>query len=191
MATSLSNLVGNLTEGTHKIKCNDCDYFLEYQSVKDNFIKYKRLSYNKDYSNNFDEGLKKQFKNSFKFSNNDINKFILQLKKGVFPYEYMDDLKNFNEILLSEKEEFYSNLSIDDITDADYMHAKSVCKDFNLKNLGEHRHLYLKSDRLLLVDVFENFRKLHLKIYHLDPTKFLSSPGLAWQTALKKTEVKL
>ena len=107
MATSLSNLVGNLTEGTHKIKCNDCDYFLEYQSVKDNFIKYKRLSCNKDYSNNIDEGLKNQFKNSFKFSNNDINKFILQLKKGVYPYEYMDDWENFNEILLSEKEEFY------------------------------------------------------------------------------------
>ena len=71
------------------------------------------------------------------------------------------------------------------------MHAKRVCKDFDLKILGEYRHLYLKSDRLLLIDVFENFRKMHLKIYHLDPTNFFSPPGLAWQTALKKTEVKL
>ena len=78
-----------------------------------------------------------------------------------------------------------------DITDADSMHAKRICKDFEIKNLYEHHDLYLKSDTLLLADVFENFRKMCLKIYHLDPVKFLSAPGLAWQAALKKTEVKL
>ena len=92
---------------------------------------------------------------------------------------------------MPEKEEFYSNLNMEDITDADYMHAKRVCKDFEIKNLGEYHDLYLKSDTLLLADVFENFRKMCLKIYHLDPVKFLSAPGLAWQAALKKTEVKL
>ena len=59
-----------------------------------------------------------------------------------------------------------------------------------MKNLGEFHDLYLKSDVLLLADVFENFRKMCLKIYELDPVKFFSSPGLAWQAALKKTEVK-
>ena len=59
MPTSLSNLVVNLTEGIRKIKCKDCDYFLEYRSVKDNSIKYKCLSCNKDYSNKIDEELKK------------------------------------------------------------------------------------------------------------------------------------
>ena len=59
------------------------------------------------------------------------------------------------------------------------------------KNLGEYHDLYLKSDTLLLADVFENFRKVCLKIYHLDPVKFLSAPGLAWLLALKKSEVKL
>ena len=72
-----------------------------------------------------------------------------------------------------------------EITDADYMHGKRVCKDFEIKNLGEYH------DTLLLDDVFENFRKMCLKIYQLDPAKFLSAPGLAWQVALKKTEVKL
>ena len=78
-----------------------------------------------------------------------------------------------------------------DITDADYMPAKRVCKEFEIRNLGEYHDLYLKSDTLLLADVLENFRKMCLKIYYLDPVKFLSAPELAWQAALKKTEVKL
>ena len=81
LSQPLSNLVDNLTEGIHKIKCKDCDCFLEYESVKDNLIKYKCLACNKDYSNKIDEELKKQFKNTSNFSNNDINKFISLLKK--------------------------------------------------------------------------------------------------------------
>ena len=103
----------------------------------------------------------------------------------------MDDWEKFNGTTLPENEEFYSNLNMEGITDADYIHAKRVCKDFEIKNLGEYHHLYLKSDTLLLADVFENFKKICLKIYHLDPVKFVSAPVLAWQAALKKTEVKL
>ena len=73
IASSLSNLVDNLTEGINKIKCKDCDCFFEYESVKDDLIKYKCFSCNKDCSNKLDEKLKKKFKNTFKFSNNDIN----------------------------------------------------------------------------------------------------------------------
>ena len=69
--------------------------------------------------------------------------------------------------------------------------TKRVCKYFETKNLGEYYDLYLKSDTLPLADVLESFRKMCLKIYYLDPAKFLSAPGLAWQAALKKTEVKL
>ena len=101
----------------------------------------------------------------------------------------MDYWEKFNETTLPEKEEFYSNLNMDGITDADYMHAKRVCKDFEIKNLSKYHDLYLRSDMLLLADVFENFRKMSLM--NLDPVKFLSAPGLAWQAALKKTEVKL
>ena len=102
----------------------------------------------------------------------------------------MHEWEKFNERTLPEKEEFYSNLNID-ITDADYMHGKRVCKDFEIKHLGEYHDLYLKSETLLLVDVFKNFRKMCLKIYELDPVKFLSASGLAWQAALKETDVKL
>ena len=80
---------------------------------------------------------------------------------------------------------------MENITDEDYMQAKRVCKDFDIKSLGEYYVLYLNSDTLLLADVFENFRKICLKIYHLILAKFLSAPRLARKAALKKTEVKL
>ena len=80
---------------------------------------------------------------------------------------------------------------MEDITDGDYMHAKRVCKDFEIKNLGEYHDLYLKNDTLFFVDVFEDFREMSLKIYHLDPEKFLSAPGLICQAALKKSDLKL
>ena len=83
----------------------------------------------------------------------------------------MDDWEKFNE-----KEEFYSNLNMEDITDTDYMHAKRVSKDFEIKNLGEYHDLYSKGDTLLLADVFKNFRKMCLKIYHLDLVKCISAP---------------
>ena len=72
MVSSLSNLVNNLAGGINNIKCKDCDCFLEYESVKDNLIKYKFLFCNKGYSNKIDEKFKKRFKNTFKFLNNEI-----------------------------------------------------------------------------------------------------------------------
>ena len=80
---------------------------------------------------------------------------------------------------------------MEDITDADYMYEKRFCKDFEIKKIGECHDLYLNSDTLLLADVFKNFRKMSLEIYHLDPVKVLSALWLVWQTALKKTELKL
>ena len=141
MVSSVSNLVDNLAEGIHKIKFKDCDCFLQYESVKGNLIKYKCLSCNKDYSNKLDEKFKKRFKNTIKFFDNDINKFILFLRKGVYPYEYMDDLEKFNKTTLPEIEKSYSNLIYSNLR---------VSKDFEIKNLGEYHDLYLKSDTLLL-----------------------------------------
>ena len=102
----------------------------------------------------------------------------------------MDGWEKFNEASLPEKD-VYSYLNIEDITDADYVYAKRVCKAFEIKNLGEYPDLYVQSDTLLLADVFENFRNTCLKIYKFDPAKFHSAPGLAWQAALKKANIKL
>ena len=128
VVSSLSNLVDNLTERIHKIKCKDCDCFVEYESVKHNLIKYKCLSYSKDYSNEFDTKLKERFKNTFKFYNNDMNKFILLLRKGFYPCGYMNEWEKFNKTTLPEKEDFYYNLNMENITDADYIMQKDFVK---------------------------------------------------------------
>ena len=73
---------------------------------------------------------------------------------------------------------------MEEITNVGYIHGKRVSKDFKIKKLGEYHDLYLKNDTLLSADVFENFRKMYLKVYQLDPAKFLSAPGLAWQVAI-------
>ena len=99
--------------------------------------------------------------------------------------------KNSVKYFYLKKKIFYIHLNIGDITDADYAHAKRVWKDFEIKNLVEYFDLYLQSDTLLSEDLFENPRNVFLKICELDPAKFLSALGLAWQAALKKTKVKL
>ena len=89
----------------------------------------------------------------------------------------MDDRERFNETSLPEKEDFYNHLNMEDITDANYAHTKIVCKDFEIKNIGEYHDLQVQSDTLLLADVFENFRNMCLEIYELDPAKFLPAFG--------------
>ena len=90
-------------------------------------------------------GLIKKFPNTYKFCNNDINKFILLLRKSVYLYEYMDSWERFDEKSLPNKETFYSNLNVEDITDVAYRHVKRVYKEFNNKNLGDCHDLYVQS----------------------------------------------
>ena len=103
----------------------------------------------------------------------------------------MNDWEKFNETLLPKKEDFYSHLNMENITDRDYSHVKGVCKDFKIKHLGEYHDLYGQSDTVLLADVFKNLRIMCLKIYELGPSYFLLGLGLAWQTVLKRNKVKL
>ena len=127
----------------------------------------------------------------YQFCNGDLNKFVLLLRKGVYPYEDMDSWEKFDETSLPDKKAFYSNLNLEDISDEDYAHAQKVWDVFEINNLGEYHDLYVQSDTLLLADVYENFRNMCLNIYELDPVYFVSAPGLAWQACLKKTGVKL
>ena len=114
----------------------------------------------------------------------------LMVRKGVYPYDYMDSFDKFNE-KLPPKEEFYSILNDEHISDEDYQHAQHVCNTFSLKNMGEYHDLYLASDVLLLADVFENFRKTCLEYYKLDPCHYFTAPGLSWDAMLKMTDIKL
>ena len=117
-------------------------------------------------------------------------KLDLMARKGVYPYDYMDCFDKFNE-KLPTKEEFFSIMNNEHISDKDYQHAKTVWETFKLKTMGEYHDLYLKSDILLLADVFENFRKTCLEYYKLDPCHYFTSPGLSWDAMLKMTDIEL
>ena len=115
----------------------------------------------------------------------------LMTKKGIYPYEYMDDVKRFDETQLPPKESFYSTLTEECIKDDEYEHAQNVWQKFEIENLKQYHDLYLMTDTLLLADVFEQFRDMCLKNYELDPVHSYTAPGLTWKAALKMTKVKL
>ena len=191
MSSSLSKLVDNLSEGIHNNKCVDCKSNLHYVRItKNEKLLLKCFNCDGYYKKTFNKDLIK-FKSTYSFCNSDLNKFMLLLRKGVYPYEYMDNWERFNETSLPSKESFYSNLNMEDIDDIDYRHGNNVFKSFKLDNLGDYHDLYVKSDTLLLADVFENFRNMCIKVYELDPAHFVSLPGLAWQVCLKKTNIEL
>ena len=191
MATSLSKLVDNLTENIHNDKCLKCMSNLCFVNAMNDTLLFKCIDCEKEYEKEFNKELLKRFSNTYEFCDNDLNKFLILLRKGVYPYEYMDEWDKFNEKKLPYKESFYSNLAMEDISDTDYKHANNVFEKFNLNNLGDYHDLYVISDTLLLADIFENFRNACLNNYELDPLHFISLPGLAWQACLKKTNVEL
>ena len=115
---------------TCKIKYKHCDCFLEYTYFKDDLTACKYFCFNKNCQHKFDKKWIKLFFNTYRFSNYDNNKFILLFQKCVYPYEYIDDWEKVNEKMSPEKEDFYSHLNLEDITDAYYAHAKTVCNDF-------------------------------------------------------------
>ena len=191
MSSSLSKLVNNLSEGIHNNKCADCKSNLDYIKTKNEKLILECYNCKQHYRKKFNKELIKRFASTYEFCNNDLNKFVLLLRKGVYPYEFVDTWEKFSKISLPSKEDFYSNLNMEDISDIDYRHANNVFKRFRLENLGNYYDLYVQSDTLLLADVFNNFRDMCIKEYELDPAHFLSLPGLAWQACLKKTNIEL
>ena len=191
MATSLSKLVDNLTDNIHNDKYIKCKSNLCFVRAINEKLIFKSFNCEKEYEQEFNKELVERFANTYKFCDNDLDKFIMLLRKGVYPYEYIDEWDKFNEKVLPGKESFYCNLTLENISETDYAHANNVFKKFNINNLGEYHDLYVRSDTLLLADIFENFRQSCLKNYELDPAHFVSLPGLAWQACLKKTNVEL
>ena len=118
-------------------------------------------------------------------------KFSIITRKGVFPYEYMDSFDRFEETQLPPKENFYSSLTDESISDSDYQHAQKVWDTFNCATLGDYHDIYLQTDVLLLADVFENFRRTALSTYGLDPAHYYTLPGYSWDALLKLTNVSL
>ena len=152
-------------------------------------MNYKCKECKKSYTKVVNESIK-NFPTLYKFCNGDLNNFFLLLRKGIYPYEYMDSWERFDENRIPPKEAFCSELNLENITDKEYQHVKNVWEAFEIKNIGEYHDLYVQCDTFYLTDVFENFRNKCIEIYGLDPAHFLSAP-LAWQACLKKTKVKL
>ena len=128
-------------------------------------------------------------------SKNDIIKtekcLGLLTEKGVYPYDYMNSFNDkFNDEQLPSKEQFYSRLTEEEITNDGYKKAKQIWKHFDIKNMGAYHDLFLKTDVLLLTDVFENFRDMCLSFYGLDPVCY-TLPNFAFDAMLKLTGIEI
>ena len=135
MSSSLSNFVDNLAEGLHSDKCTGCKSCLGYMSIKDNQLLFRCFECKKNYKKDFNHDLIKRFANTYEFCKENINKFILLLRKGIYPYEYMDSWERFDETSLHDKKAFYSSSNMKNITDVEYRHTKRVFNGVALKNL--------------------------------------------------------
>ena len=135
MATSLSKLVDNLTENIHNDKCIKCKSNLCFVNAMNETLTFECVDCKKEYKKDLNKKLIERFSNVYEFCGYDMNKFMILLRKGVYPYEYMDEWDKFNEKELPNKESFYSNLTMEDISDTDYAHANNVFKKFDIKNV--------------------------------------------------------
>ena len=132
-----------------------------------------------------------RFPSTFKLCKKNMEKFILLLKKCVYPYEYMDSFDKFDETTLPNIENFYSSLELRNFDVKEYNHAKKLWGIFNIKNIGDYHDLYVQADTAQLSDVFENFRSLCLREYQLDPGYYVSTPSLTFDAMLKITGAKI
>ena len=109
------------------------------------------------------------------------SQYELLMKKGIYPYEYVSSWNKFEETKLPPIEDFYSNLNMTNISEDDYKHAQHVWSEFRVRNQGEYHDLYLRTNVVLLTNVFEAFRDTCLDHYRLNPAHFYTSPRLAWK----------
>lgn len=117
--------------------------------------------------------------------------FKLLKQKGIFPYEFMKSYESLEATSLPKIEDFYSSLTDSCITIENYQHAQNVWNNFNCRTMLDYSNLYLKTDVLLLTDIFENFRSVCIETYDLDPGHYFTAPGLSWDAMLKITGVQL
>ena len=194
MSSSLDKLVNNIT------KCGKCDTCDPGKCIKQHINNRGKIIPHKTSlpcgecinCKNVDKVCMNPNYDNLKYTSKMFkgDKLGMMARKGVYPYDYMDSFDKFNE-KLPPKEEFYSILNDEHISDEDYEHAQNVWKTLGCKTMGDYHDYYLTSDVVLLSDVFENFRKTCLEYYKLDPCHYFTSPGLSWDAMLKITNIEL
>ncbi|XP_043264093.1 uncharacterized protein LOC122404229 [Colletes gigas] len=181
--------------------------------TKEKYISFTKYIECTDEEWNSRKRIKLQFIDSFKFLNTSLEKlasflskdklqitrsefqklstedFDLLTRKGVFPYEYIDCVEKLEQSCLPSRNSFYSSLTGDTVSENDYEHAVNVWTRFSIQTLGEYSDLYLKTDVLLLADIFENFRNSCVTSYGLDPAHYYTLPGFTWDAMLKHTRI--
>ena len=154
--------------------CENCEKTYIYYSDQCECYECRKII-KKDINKDSDT-LKQNFINTF-YNFNNRNEFLLLIRKGVFHYDYMDSLERLKEQNLPAKKLFYSSLSASNISDDDYQHAKRVFKKFKCKNIEDYNNIYVKSDVLLLDNIFTSHRLRSYETYGIDPACCISAPG--------------
>jgi len=182
-------------------KCNDImpvaqnsEKFMSFKIDKLKFIDsllFMNSSLEKLAENLIDETHEDKYNKFYNMKDSFGEHMELICRKGIYPYEWFDDIEKFNYNGLPEKGAFYSRLRLEGVSDEDYKHALNVYDKLECKSFVDYHMAYLKSDVNLLADIFENFRKLSLKNYELDPLNYISAPSLAWDAMLLKTDITL
>ncbi|RYA71283.1 hypothetical protein DD595_25365, partial [Enterobacter cloacae complex sp. 4DZ3-17B2] len=187
--------VTNCFEGDVKvIPCNMEKYISIIKFVKDtkirltflDSIRFLNCSLEKlaSYLNNNDTRiLKSDFPNE--------NEFNLLTCKGIFPYDYVKEMSILDDACLPTQDKFFNKSYECEVSESDYVHARNVWNVLKCNTMGEYSDLYLKTDILLLADIFENFRTTLIKSHGLDPAHYYTLPGYTWDCALKHTQVEL
>lgn len=182
-----------LNNETIKVIPNNKERYISYTVSVKNGVELRFLDSFKFMSSSLEELTKSlnrdQFIHTSQYFDND--KIDLVLKKGVYPYDFMDSIDKYNFTNLPDQAEFYNKLNRVHISNNDYEHATNVWKQFKINNMREYTLLYNTCDVLLLADVMENFRNVCMQTYKLDPAWFFTAPGLAWSAMLKTTKVNL
>ena len=120
-----------------------------------------------------------------------LTEFNLLNQKGIFPYDYITEMSVLDEKSLPPHEKFYNKMNDENVSVDNYNHAMNVWNSFNCQTIGDYSDLYLKSDVILLADIFENFRNTLMKTHDLDPAHYFTLPGYTWDCSLKYTGIEL
>ena len=198
LPTSLEKLVDSLAQSSvlHDIQNVKCLDDLTKEQIETLTEKKLYPNYLINIIDKLSKDTCKQIDNKFKHFLGHFKKLtddqkLLLTQKGVYPYDYMDSFEKFTETKFPSIESCHSKLSKEDLPEEDYQRALTVWKAFKIKNLGEYHDLYLKTDVLLLANVFEQFRSIFITSYKLDPVHYCTLPGFAWDACLRMTDTKL